>query len=182
MFYSDKAKLVWIRVPKTGSTTVYHTLRAALPDLTSDGDPHEFMETLQERRGDAFAHYHHMGFVRWPLDWLNSMHASLAHPNNRFSRMHCVGGSKTKTPREFLDAIEHTPYDWFTVNGAVKVPEIYRTEDMSEFCNSVGQEARVINRTPDATRVELEWTRDDLHAIATKFARELAHYPERKLI
>lgn len=181
MFYSHKARLVWIRVPKTGSTTAYHALKAALPDFKGDGDGHEFLETLHERRGDAFAHYHHMGFVRWPLDWLNSMHASLDNPNNRFSRLHCVGGSRDKTPREFLEAIEYTPYDWFTVNGAVKVPEIYRTEDMSEFCRSLGQECRVHNRTPLDRRVKLEWTDDDLHYIATKFARELAHYPERSL-
>ena len=93
MIVSDKYKIIFIRIPKTGSTSVEKALIKADPDcLKSDNDNapygHFSAKTVKElyHIGDyRWNNYFKFCTVREPIDWYTSMYLDhVKHPLKKF--------------------------------------------------------------------------------------------------
>jgi hypothetical protein len=93
MIVSDKYKIIFIRIPKTGSTSVEKALIKADPDcLKSDNDTapygHFSAKTVKElyHIGDyRWNNYFKFCTVREPIDWYTSMYLDhVKHPLKKF--------------------------------------------------------------------------------------------------
>lgn len=200
MYYSKAQRLAYIRIPKTGSTTQYETLKKALPDIVQNGDVHETFSEMKQRsdrrahdtcaRHNAFPDMNHgwrvVAFVRHPLDWLPSFFSMMTGPKSQYTDRWLQNSTGTENYWDapdrgslFLADLRCTPYDWFTHEGEVVATEIWRCEDMAGFCATWQKPWKHINKTGVRRQVTLDWTEEDLVMIRAMFARELAHYPER---
>ena len=77
MIISDKYRCIFIRIPKTGSTTIENLLIAADPDcLSSDNSTppygHHGWPAVREMAGERWDTYFKFAFVRNPYSWFLS--------------------------------------------------------------------------------------------------------------
>jgi hypothetical protein len=138
---SEDAKFIFVRVPRTGSTTFLHYLTGAFV-LIDKGKQHASAVELRELWGAKWDEYFTFGFIRNPWDWLVSVYNSGvsvgagikepwagapiepadtpgAHPGQR-----CNG-----TFEEWLYARQTTPADWLSDESGPIVDKIYCFED-----------------------------------------------------
>lgn len=182
MFISRKHEFIFIRVPKTGSTTAKKALKNTFLHLIEQGEAHEtyaeacVRDPLLETLG---ADFRLTAFVRKPIPWLNAMYVLLRNaPTYAHKWMGCDISKLTGTPSSaFLEAMPMTPYDWFTdADGAVRATDIWRMEDMKDFTDHLDLPPLWENHTPKHFQVRLPWTPDDYVIIRKRFERELEHY------
>lgn len=182
MNFTDEGKLVFVRVPKTGSSSAFDTLIQRYPDFKRERSGHTVYRNFtpdQEARCDGFRR---IGFVRHPLKWLTSMWSLYLRGG---AWMHWGAdvmpeAGQLKKPQEFLRALKATPMDWLVDrDGNLAMDTVYRTEDMAAFCKEFGSEPRWVNATRDRfTQDEIEWSDADLDYIKRRFNRELSYYSE----
>lgn len=184
MHISRTNKFLFIRVPKTGSTTAHAALNNAFTHYVKQGpDTHhetyrEIIDTYQNIE-EQLEDFRIIAFVREPVAWINSLF-SLFRAQEPWALKWMdkrVRDLDKPIPAAFIEAIP-TPYDWMTdKHGVCKVNEIWRMEDLTKFCADLDLPPLWENRTSNQERRQLAFTGDDLAAIQRKFHRELKHYP-----
>lgn len=151
---SHKLKLIFIEVPKTGSTSFRESLKEV--DTKYEELPRHIKARDLKPLIDAnvWDKYNKIGFVRFPEDWITSVKGM----GNHFMRR--LG--------------ENTPYDWFTdEKGNLIIDSIYRTEDLNEIFTANNMPIKELNiavRRTDDYRVgptfdvsKLDYTRENKH-------------------
>ena len=144
---SRDLRFIYIRVPRTGSTTFTHHLNGLMgPLLANIGEQHatacEIRELLDPAQLLWDSDYASFGFIRNPWDWLvsvyNSHVSSGAGMSDEWSgipeRVIAPGmhpGECTNGPfPEWVRRRKTTPMDWLTDGGNVLVDRVLRMEDL----------------------------------------------------
>lgn len=129
-------KLLYIRVPKTGSTSFVGALDNLKPEHI--GSVHGNMveaRHLLERTGrwSEIAEYTCVGFIRHPYDWVRSCFAHWRQAPTTFPE---VKGAKSL--HGFVHRFMRTPLSWLCDAAGKLVCECWKTEDMSEIMPRLG--------------------------------------------
>jgi hypothetical protein len=157
---SHSKRLIFIAVPKTGSTSVMNALNDGSMECRHR---HERAREARVRWAKVWDAYEKIGFVREPKAWADSYFRFVSDHNRPIA-----------APDRFLKWTP-TPYDWLIDDdGQVIVDNIYRTEDLGAVLTRYGLSPRHDNsRMNGGITLDLGGLEDRFNA---KFHRELAHY------
>ena len=181
MYVSHGRQLIYVRVPRTGSTWFLRHNRD-LVHLSSGVDHETVWEAMSRDVWQEVSHYKRIGFVRQPLSWIPSFCYMCAQERRNWERY--ISDTEpysraTGCTDRFLSNLKMTPFDWFTnpETGEVLVDTIYRTEDLHEMF-PVNPEIRWKreNRRPSGDQYDLEFSDEGLAMMKDRFARELEYY------
>lgn len=86
MLVSDKHKLVFVHIQKTGGATITNILREYTPDVRGLGARHQFAVQGQKKLGASWDDYFKFAFVRNPWARLVSWHAMIRRAEKRGAR------------------------------------------------------------------------------------------------
>ena len=175
-FVAKRVPVVFIRVPKTGSTSVVRVCgghktqgpgwaELATPThvLASQVDP-EIVETYRD--------YTWIGGIRHPLSWIPSFWKWLEFRNDENTRTRWCG-EHDGTWYGFVKAIKTTPFDWLENPWGIEVkPCPLETPEVIE--EILGIKLPHINKTESLPAFNPDQKTLDL--IETKFHRELQYY------
>ena len=181
--YND-LKVIFIRVPGTGTTTFHeqmkkvHTnhqeIRVPKPhparELNDIYMPEHFTAEQAQVCIDSriWESYRKISFVRHPFWWARSIYRKLD-----CKRM--LGIDTEGTFEAYLRRLTKTPYFWFTnTSGCVIIDTIYRTEDLRAVYAEFGVSPKHGNKSP--TKREYNIAADVDPLLHQKFAREYQHY------
>lgn len=182
MYVSHDKKLVFIRVPKTGSSAVIHLGRKQKPEFNWDLTPYDFGYTTHVMVQDLpipfkvrYKDYTWMAGIRNPATWIPSFMSwcQKTHEHNR--EMYLGTKEFPDNPLKFLEALRVTPASWsFDPDGIVTVHS-YKQENPKPMERILGFPlAERVNRTASPRSFELKPELLDLYN--RKFFRELPHY------
>src|SRR3990167_9187928 len=129
MYVCQDRKLVYIRVPKTGSTAFVRSFGDALHEDDSDHETARNAEQRDKWQRCRELGYTTIGFVRHPLAWVRSMH-SVCQSQTHWPEYATGHYQEDIGLSEFAERIRVTPFDWFTGANGVLIDKIYRTEDL----------------------------------------------------
>lgn len=177
-------KLIYIRVPATGSTSFVQSLTETWPE-SKERDYRGVVQakllnnirmqdhfTAEQGRltipAKIWNSYEKIGFVREPLSWAKSIYRKTAIVNS-------IDINNSGTFEDFLRRLDKTPYYWFTDHQKnVIIDTIYRMEDMANVCKKYQIGYKHIN--PAATFREITVTPQAETILREKFWREYEHY------
>lgn len=175
MSYGTEAgRLIFVRVPRTGSTTALRRLEADWPDLERRTDKHASAAVACRAWGDAWEARHTFGDIRNPWEWLVSVYnagiSSGARGHEPWPGRRLANGTAQRANLAFDEWVRQrdtTPMDWLTgEDGTVLVDEIRRFEDVT------ANAPECWSAVPHAPY--REWYDDDLAAyVAEKCCREI---------
>ena len=174
-FVCKRKDVVFIRVPKTGSTAVYRTVLNPKtgPGWYSYGQPtHILARDVDDELVEKYRQYTWIGGIRHPYKWIPSLYnwASLKTAPNRDRWL--KGGACPHDWYSFVQSIIHTPFDW------LEHPEIdvqfYKQEDPTPIEDLLGCKLVEANVTPNPREFKPDAKTREL--IERKFHRELACY------
>jgi hypothetical protein len=170
-------KLLFIDVPKTGSTSVRKSL-SVYPTHEASPTPHANATDVREAVGEeVWSTYFKFGFVRNPVDWVRSYlywtkdyddHKAAFDPTK-------IPGAEAEIPvlTGHFRNWEQTPLDWLTdKEGKLIVDKVYRTEDMDAAMKELGLIAYHEHDTPDDFSPEMP----SMEFITNRFKREYEYY------
>lgn len=158
-------RLIYIRVPKTASTSFVNTLDELDPQHLGDVHGNACEVDHLMRKGHVPKDYKKVGAIRHPYRWMQS--AFNHHRNN--PDMFNVEAVNIK---QFIRAVRATPMDWLSLDGELYVDEVWRAEDMDDIVLSLGLEPRRMNvKTYDYPLDD-----DDKNLINERCSREMAYY------
>jgi len=131
---SDVLKFIYVRVPRTASTSFVHYLETTFQCINV-GEQHSSAIELQELWADKWNKYHTFGFIRNPWEWLVSMYnANLS--SGAWGKEPLPGapaGHMRKAEHPFDEWVklrETTPIDWLSDrDGKLLVDEVRLFED-----------------------------------------------------
>lgn len=172
MFISHERRAVFVRVPKTGSTTVVTNYRSIRPWSDWDQETHVFPyeNPVTEER---YADYEWWSAVRDPYTWIPSFYQWLARKPDRFNIRYMKDGTIYEDWEKFIRNIRYTPCDW-AVSDVVKV-NVYKLEEPQVIADVFGVDMdRKQNITKE--RREFEPTPAVDRLIQDVFHRELEYY------
>lgn len=162
---SHKLKLIYIEVPKTGTTSFRQALKTVDPDLEMISHRHSnAIETKKALNDDKiWDKYTKIGFIRHPDDWITSL--------LNFPMIYTVVVK------------DRTPYDWFLdENGVIAIDNVYRTEDMDQIMADMGLPVLRLNvRNFDRSDFIRNMIYIPPDVTDVKFSRELAHYSKKTI-
>lgn len=171
MYVTHAGKIVFIRVPKTGSTSVLNAIRAKWPDLQVYRRPHlKYSEA--GRCGDGS--YYRFGCIRHPLDWLRSMYDSI-HKGESHRGLFTDSRKASKCIVKFLEELKYTPYDWLVNRGGKLSVIVHKTEEYAELEDRLGISIPRHNVTESPT-VRFRYNSETEELLRAKFSREFKHY------
>ncbi len=182
-------KLIYIRVPKTGSNSFFHAMKnrhkSVVPNQEelnkrrswSELPPprislYEHFTANQARQlipKEVWDSYEKIAFVRNPYDWVVSLYDQRGIDS-------VLGEDESKPFPEFLRNLKLTPFTWF-LDGDEKmlIDTIYRMEDIDEVFDKYDcKHLHLMKRKHFARNPVL--TDEDREVIKAKFQRELAYY------
>lgn len=182
MFVSHAKKLVYIRVPKTGSSVVVHAGSRVRPPVDWDLTPydigfdtHVMVQDMPTQFKVRYRDYTWMAAIRNPMTWIPSFYSWLLKSNEAYKKNFCGSTEIEGNWHKFLEQLKVTPASWsYDPDGIVTVHS-YRAEDptpMEEILGLSLQERR--NRTAKPR----DFVPDDiaLDLMKKKFFRELPYY------
>jgi len=137
MYGSDTFKFIYVRVPRTASSTFCHYLdNVCSGHLLRLGGQHDSAVEMRRAWGEKWDEYHTFGFIRNPWEWLVSMYnANLSVGPNRVKEALPGGSGNGPMNRanmdfeEWIKARDTTCIDWLSEGGEVIVDEIRKFED-----------------------------------------------------
>ena len=142
---SERIGFIFVRVPRTGSTSYCeHLERCFGPDLIDRGPPHASAVQLRELWGEKWGEYFTYGFIRNPWAWLVSFY-NAGISESPFGKEPWAGkvvrrrGADEPLERgnatfeDWVRSRRATPIDWLSGgNGQVIVDRVYLFEDSIE--------------------------------------------------
>lgn len=171
-YISHNLKTIYIRVPKTGSTSITAAFADAAGDMEQLGGPHS--DALDARSlTTKWDEYRKIGFIRHPLTWA----PSFARWIRAVNRIMPTAVSEERDPTKFIHLIP-TPMCWLTHprTHEVMVDEVWRMEDIDELFKEWGVAPRHKHAAPTGKKIEWPVTPEYTEAIREVFARELLFY------
>ena len=183
MHVNDKRKLVWARVPKTGSTSVREALGPwhKTPHTHSGHHTHAMFSWMPYEFVEKYYEYEWAGCIRHPLAWLPSLRIWIRFNHPRMKTM-CFGESGVVPDNwlDFLRELRVTPLDWLS-DPRVPAVTIHKTEEMDKLAEHFGVPVRKLNVTREKRKdrfIEALDLQDDrvMSIIENKFHRELEIY------
>jgi len=176
MFRFDSKRMLYFRVPGTGSTSFLDMVK---DQRSKCGDDHAMACDTRLDFREEYKDWEWFTIIRNPYDWAITFHAmccrSLDHYNDWCDGEH----SKEKPLEDFLSDLKITPLDWITVDEklAGTVYKIESEKELSRKFDLVKLDKRR-NSHPDLHKGE--WTAYAIDAAKIRLHRELAYYPEIK--
>ena len=183
---SERLNFIYVRVPRTGSTTLTFHMDYAFGDLMTDkGGMHETAQGLRHLWGeDKWNNAFTFGFIRNPWDWLVSMYnsgvaASASEQNEPWPGAPIEpidtpgihpGQRMGFTFDEYVRARITTPLDWLCDDDGIMVKHVWRFEELRDF-------SRAKKNCAPRTRVHYrDWYTTELaDHVALKFKREIEY-------
>lgn len=159
-----KLRLLYIRVPKTGSTSFVNGLDDQEPEHIGDvhGGVVEAEHLLRGRH--EWLSYRRVGFIRNPYEWVQSAYAHWRISPDSFPTVQAASGLY-----QFVWRLPSTPITWLCDADGKLMCEVWRTEDMTTICARLGiREFRKNGRL----REPMEMNDETRALICRKFARE----------
>jgi hypothetical protein len=182
IIYPD-LKIIYIRVPATGSTTFHDQMSRkhehygvpvpANSPVRRMNNIHMIDHyTIEQAKlciePKIWNSYEKIAFVRHPFWWARSIYRKL-------DTFNMIGIDTEGTFERYLRKLDKTPYFWFTdASGCVMIDTIYRTEDLRKIYEKYGASPRHGNPSP--TKREYEVSKEVPRLLQEKFAREYEHY------
>lgn len=127
-------RLIYIRVPKTASTSFVSALDELKPEHV--GAVHENAKALPGllKKRPELQRYRRAGFIRHPYQWARSAY-------NHWHRNHDMFRVKPpQTLKGFVRMLPATPAEWLRDEHGTPLCEAWRTEDMPEIMAGLGLE------------------------------------------
>ena len=176
MYIFNALKMIYIRIPKTGSTSFIHSMKNAGHHYQFAGHKKgAYSEHFTAVQAQEFidpvvwSTYEKFAFIRHPYDWVRSLYFT------KLTRMYL--GEDTKRPfPEFIQNLrkETTMYRWLTNKyGGMEIDTVYRLEDIDEIMKKFG--CRIVHKNQTADN-NIELTQEDKYIIDVNFWREMEHY------
>ena len=170
---SDIFRFIYVRVPRTGSSTFMHYLETAFkPYLVDVGHQHASAVELRDLWKDKWHTYHTFGFIRNPWEWLVSMYnANLSEgPWGKEALPGSPSGHMRKANLsldEWIYERQTGPMDWLLDHeGDLIVKEVRLFED---FVKEARYQCSELSHPPYR-----EWYTPDLaDYVELKFSREI---------
>lgn len=172
-YISHNLKTIYIRVPKTGSTSTVNAFAEAAGDMKEIGEAH--VDAVGARfLCPEWATYRKIGFIRHPLTWIRSFARQLSHAPKHGDML---------TMKLHSDSIGFlreapTPFSWLChpVTGEVMVDEVWRMEDMDKLFAEWGVAPRHKHKSTHQKRASLKETPEFYAALDEHFDREFLYY------
>jgi len=168
MYVSHPLKLVWVRVPKTGSTSFYLAFDPVADWKPVGGDDHQYLDLNKAPEG-----YRTVLTIRNPFDWVQSfclmcMRAP-AHWREYVTEDKNCQERKLDT---FFKKFCLSPMRWGEVD------EVWRIEDLAKLCkqHGVNPAGRHNVSSKEDRENNFEWTQERIDWAQKLFARELEYY------
>lgn len=136
MEVDDQNQIIFIRAPKTGSTSVAELMREQNPMLVTGKERHITAVAARNLLAEPRNKYFRFGFVRNPFDWaLSNFNHANGGAGSPWQRNTGIWFEKGCTFTEFVSKLWTDPLDWFIdQNGKVIVDRVFRLEDIdTEF-------------------------------------------------
>jgi len=184
-------KLIFIRVPKTGTNSFFNAMRRngyryEFPRVDEVVNNHDALVYHVPPKIKDYYHfaaiqaktlindeeiwetYEKIGFIRHPYDWVVSLY-------NKKMLHRRINVDKNENFSEFIKCLRVTPFSWFLdEQDKMMINKVYRTEDMNDVLNQYGCEARHDNR--NSGKKHIVFTDENRDLIDTKFYREWKYY------
>ncbi len=146
---SERYGFIYVRVPRTASTSCVYDLKQRYDDVLMTGTQHATARELRDLWGPVWGTSFTFGYVRNPWDWLVSMYNSgvssgagvkEAWPGARIEPHDAPGihpGQRTEMAfPEWVRQRKTTPIDWLAdENGGLLVKAVRRYEDFIEHAS-----------------------------------------------
>lgn len=173
MYLFPDLGVIFIRAPKTGSTSFLWSMRQAEhhPQFVGQFE-HEEHNTARQARGffdrETWGSHEKIGFIRHPYDWVTSIY----HTN--IAAAHLGETTDGKTLLEFVEGLKPTStlLRWFDGEDVT----IYRLEDLPNIMEGYGGQSLHVNRTPFLQYKPHNLIDEEKQAIERKFVREMKYY------
>ena len=179
-------KLIYIRVPKTGSSSFIHCMASKhkiekvfledspfskFPPITQTQGHFSAQSTREVIDRKVWDSYEKIGFIRNPYPWICSFY-------NQPNTDEMFREDNRKPFPEFIENLKLTPFSWFVdEDGKMLIDTVYRLEDIKEVLDGYGCETVHIHQMPKwKDNVSLEIAHQHEKIIKEKFKRELEYY------
>lgn len=134
---SETYKFIYVRVPRTGSSSFVHYLETTLKHLKQIGRQHASAWELQPVYGHQWDEFHTFGFIRNPWEWLVSMYnANIS--DGAFGKEHLSGARGNHEMHranlsfeEWVYKRHTTPMDWLSNKYGLLVKEVRLFEEFT---------------------------------------------------
>lgn len=185
MFVNHDKKVVYIRVPKTGSSAIVTSVRN---QIGWDLEPYDFgfhTHTMMCQMPPQFKHryadYTWVSGVRHPYTWIPSFYSWLKNNSQQMRELAFDEGKVEDNWLKFIGKIKVSPLAWrFDNDRIIKNVTIYKQEDTSGLANLLGVDlSQPRNVTKKRRDLELDDQIEDL--IKRRFYAELAFYKDEPL-
>ncbi len=168
--------IVFIRVPKTGSTSVNHAVnghKSGGPGWREVAHPTHVLA----RDVDNWEELQHMtwiGGIRHPYTWIPSFYSWLDYIDNGHVRSRWWRGKTHTNWYDFVDGIRFTPFDWLEHHTISVIPcPLEKPEVIEDLLKIRLPHA---NETPKGDRKAFNPDNRTMDLIEAKFHRELKYY------
>lgn len=163
MYLVPKLSLIYIRVPKTGSTSFVKSLKRVGSSMKVS--PHSTAIDSRIWCEKEWKTHKKIGFVRYPFDWVQSYFKT--------------GLAGRKDGQELFERyiyrMQVTPMDWLCdEDGELMVDKVYRMEDMKEVCEQYGLQMFDLNQSKCTET--FEFNSEMVEIIKDRCRRELEYY------
>lgn len=177
MYVSKKLKLIFVRTPKTGSTSVYNGYRHYHGEWDQHWGVHPLPKIGYQAKAykELFPDYTWIAGVRHPETWLPSYY-NWAKGATSFWATHMQDAKKPADHiSRFMRQIRYTPMDW-TEHPDIHI-EVYPLEKPDRIEELLG--FKLAHHNPASKpKAELNLTDEDWEYFNELFKRELEYYDD----
>ena len=180
MFVHDDWKLIWARVPKTGSTAVCWSTEWTHKPQHYGNHTHAMFRDMPDSFVEQYADYQWAGHIRDPWTWLPSFYGWIKNNHPRMIKVFYPSKQVPQGWYNIVDGLHATPMDW--LEDPRVSPKIYTQENMDEFAIDYNVTIKPKNVTKEKRKpYQVPDRNDDALAqlIERKFSRELAFYKNK---
>lgn len=174
-YVCDPLRLVYIRVPKTASSSFVKGVSRRYGWALHSDPVHEYARNFSHEFSRAYKDYRWVGTIRHPLTWLPSFRAWVPPRPYEEKQSYFHDTNISGMPwHDFIDNLKVTPMDWLSRDG--QPIDILRTEDIDAVAVEFGITCAVDNPTEPGRKIPLPDDDRFKELVSQKFERELAFY------
>lgn len=174
MYYSNQARIIFIRVPKAGSTSILAALKERFPDLQAFDPSNPYKLYRQIELPEAFETFFRFAVLRHPVEWLRSMFDSL----RRGEGMPCAFLRPPEMVHDigtFARRLRKTPCDWIAPGPNRPIDRVFVIEKSHELEEHFDIHLNRLNQTLNPHR-QVKFTPTDKRYLSKRFRREFEFY------